>query len=79
VGGSLDISLDSMTEEHERQIGWMAQAGASRARMAIMGGDARSDAQSARADQLKAQMWGTAGKAVGSTYTAGGADGAGWW
>lgn len=77
ISGSLDISLDSMSDEHSRQIDWMAKAGASKARMALMGGDMRSDAQSARADQLQAQMWGSAAKGVSGGYTSG--QSAGWW
>ena len=75
--GSLDISLESMSEEHTRQIDWMATAGASKARMAIMGGDMRSAASSAQASQFRAQMWGSAAKGVSSTYTSG--TSAGWW
>lgn len=79
ISGSIDISLDSMSEEHTRQIDWMGKAGASRARMALMGGEMRAKAQSARADTLTANMWGTAAGGVSSTYTAGGSQGAGWW
>lgn len=77
ASGSIDLALDSMSAEHGRQIAWMAKSGASKARMAIMGGDMRSDAQDARADQLQSQMWGTVATGVGSGYT-GGKD-AGWW
>lgn len=77
--GSLDISLDSMAEEHERQIAWMGQAGAERARHALRGGEMRSQAQSARADAFTAQMWGSAFQGASSVYTAGGSQGAQWW
>ena len=77
VGGSLDIALESMSEEHDRQIQWMASAGASRARMAIAGGEMRSSAQSAQADQFTASMWGSLATGVSSGYSSG-AD-ANWW
>lgn len=79
LSGSLGISLDYMSEENARQIDWMGKAGASRARMALMGGDMRSQAQSARADAFTAQAWGSLASGVSSTYTAGGSQGAGWW
>lgn len=77
LDGSLGLSLSDMSQEHMRQIDWMAKAGASRARMAIMGGDLRSDAQSARADQFTAQSWGAISSGVSGGYTAGAS--AGWW
>ena len=78
-GGSVDIALDAMSEEHRRQIDWMAEAGASAARMALEGGVMRSDAARAQASAFDAQMWG--GLATGATniYRAGGTQGAGWW
>ena len=75
--GSLSLSLDYMSEEHSRQIEWMAKAGAANARMAIMGGDMRSAAQKANASQFQAQMWGSAASGVSSAYTSGSS--AGWW
>ncbi len=77
--GSLKLSLAAMSEEHTRQIEWMATAGASRARLALMGGQLRSDAQSARADQFSAQVWGSAFSGAANIYKAGGSQGAGWW
>jgi len=77
--GTMDIGLNSMSEEHVRQIDWMAKAGASKARMAVLGGGMRSKAASSQADQFQAQMWGSAAKGVSSVYTAGGSQGAGWW
>lgn len=79
VTGSLGLSLDDMEEEHTRQIDWMATAGASRARMALMGGQMRASAQRANADTLNAQVWGSAFSGASSIYTAGGSEGAGWW
>lgn len=75
--GSLDIALDSMSEENARQIDWMGKAGASRARMALMGGDMRSAGQSARANAFQAQAWGAIGSGVTNTYSSGAK--AGWW
>lgn len=77
--GSLGISISAMEEEHDRQIDWMATAGASRARLALLGGEMRSSAQSARADTFSAQVWGSAFSGASSIYSAGGSEGAGWW
>ena len=79
MAGSLGIGLDAMSEEHSRQIDWMGKAGASKARMALMGGDMRSAAASARADQFSAQQWGAVAGGVSSVYSVGNTQGAGWW
>ena len=79
LDGSLGIALGSMEEEHDRQINWMATAGASRARMALLGGEMRSSAQLARGDAFSAQVWGSAFAGASSLYSAGGSEGAGWW
>jgi hypothetical protein len=75
--GSLDLSLDAMTEEHARQIDWMGKAGASKARMALMGGDMRAAGQNARADAFQAQQWGAVSSGVSSVYSGG--QTSGWW
>ena len=77
LDGSLGLSLDSMSDEHTRQIEWMATAGASRARLALLGGEMRSDAASARADQFQAQTWGAIATGAGNIYSSG--KDSGWW
>ena len=77
TSGSLDLSLDAMSEEHARQIDWMGKAGASQARMALLGGDMRAAGQNARADQFKAQKWGAVSSGVTNVYSTG--SDASWW
>ena len=77
VGGSLDIGLDAMTEEHDRQIEWMGKAGASKARYALAGGDMRAAGQLARGEQFNAQAWGAVGQGASNVYSSG--QTSGWW
>ena len=77
LDGSLSISLDSMSEEHKRQIDWMGKSGAAQARYALMGGDMRAAGANAQADAFRAQQWGAISSGVSNVYS-GGSD-AGWW
>ena len=79
LDGSLNLVLDDITDEHARQIDWMAKSGASQARMALLGGEMRSNAAKNQADQFQAQMWGSAFSGAASAYSAGSTTGSNWW
>ena len=75
--GTIDIALDSMSEEHARQISWMGKVGASAVQSALMGGSARAAAQRATGSQFAAQKWGSIAQGASNVYSIG--QKSNWW
>lgn len=75
VGSSMDLFIKDQQTEFREQIGWMLQAGASRAEMARLGGEDAAALTRASADATQARGWQQAISSIGRGISAG----TSWW
>lgn len=75
--GGLYRSLDAQSEEHQRQLEWMEQAGEAEEKLALTGAVMAGDLGRAQADLTQAQTFSSLFSGVGNVYSSGST--AGWW